>query len=241
MGRAGALLFAHEGANVAICDIDGETLKQTEALVRAETEVDVYAEQLDLTDVTALARFGATIVERFSVVDVVYNNAGKTVVKSIEDTTVEDWDQLHSINVRAAAFLVKAVLPGLRRSTAGSVINVASGAAVEASIPGNTAYCSSKGAVLALTRAQARDLAQHNVRVNCILPGPVQTDLVRHHLESLGADEAARKRTQYAGRTMFKRFAQPEQVAAVAVYLATPEAAYINAAAIPVDDGMTAM
>jgi NAD(P)-dependent dehydrogenase (short-subunit alcohol dehydrogenase family) len=79
------------------------------------------------------------------------------------------------------------------------------------------------------------------VRVNCILPGPVETDLVRHHLESLGPEESARKRTEYAERTMFKRFAQPEQVAAVAVYLATAEAAYINAAAIPVDDGMTAV
>jgi 3-oxoacyl-[acyl-carrier protein] reductase len=241
MGRAGALLFAREGANVALCDIDGEALAETERLVRAETGVEVYAEQCDLTDVEAIAGFGAAILTRFAVVDVVYNNAGKTVVKSIEDTTVEDWDLLHSINVRAAAFLVKAVLPGLRRSAAGSVINVASGAAVEASVPGNTAYCSSKGAVLALTRAQARDLAEDNVRVNCILPGPVETDMVRHHLDSLPPEEAVRKRAEYAGLTMLKRFAQPEQVASVAVYLATPEAAFINAAAIPVDDGMTAM
>jgi NAD(P)-dependent dehydrogenase (short-subunit alcohol dehydrogenase family) len=241
MGRAGAMLFAREGANVAICDIDGEALMETERLVRAATGVEVYAEQFDLTDVGAIARFGAAALARFTVVDIVYNNAGKTVVKSIEETTVEDWDQLHSINVRAAAFLVKALLPGLRRSAAGAVINVASGAAVEASVPGNTAYCSSKGAVLALTRAQARDLAADNVRVNCILPGPVETDMVRHHFDSLPAEEAAQRREEYAGMTMLKRFAHPDQVAAVAVYLATPEAAFINAAAIPVDDGMTAM
>jgi NAD(P)-dependent dehydrogenase (short-subunit alcohol dehydrogenase family) len=241
MGRAGALLFAREGADLALCDIDAQALAETVRLVGPETNVTVYATDVDLVDVSAIEEFVVEAINRFEVIDAIYNNAGVTLVRPIEETSLEDWERLHAINVRAAAFLVKYALPALRRSPAASIINVASGAAVQAAIDGNTVYCSSKGAVLALTRAQARDLAADRIRANCILPGPIETALVRHHLDSLPPDEAERKRAGFVSRTMFKRFGQPEEVASVAVFLATGESSYINGAAIPVDNGWAAM
>jgi NAD(P)-dependent dehydrogenase (short-subunit alcohol dehydrogenase family) len=241
MGRAAALRFAHEGADLALCDIDKPALDETVRLVASQSASAVLACRTDISVIEDLENFARQAIEKFEVLDVIYNNAGVVLKQSIEETAVEDWDRLHAINVRAAAFLVKFALPALRLSKNPSVINVSSGAAVQAAIEGNTAYCSSKGAILALTRAQARDLAADGIRVNCVLPGAIETDLVTNHLASMPDDEAAVERSGFVSRTLFKRFGRPDEVAAVAAFLASADASYINAASLHVDNGWTAI
>jgi NAD(P)-dependent dehydrogenase (short-subunit alcohol dehydrogenase family) len=241
LGRAGALLFARSGANLALCDVNEQGLAETVELVSNESDGEILAESVDIAKLADLSRFAAAVTERFDVVDVIYNNAGINHVSSIEDTSEEDWNHVHNVNVRAPAFLVKFALPALRRSTSGSIINVSSGSGLVAPTPRNTVYCSSKGAVIALTRAQAQDLAPYNIRVNCLVPGLIDTPMPAALFAALPLDQQNDVREASVSRSLFKRFGRPEEVASVAVFLATSDASFITGAIIPVDAGFTAV
>lgn len=239
-GRAGAILFAREGANLALCDIDDAGLDETAKLVAAEAPVEVLTQRRDIAVTSEVAEFVAAVAERFRVIDVIYNNAGVMLRRSIEDTTEEDWDRVHDINVKGPFFLVKYALPALRKSSSGVVINVSSISGLLPPRDGNTVYCSSKGAVMALTRAQARDLAPYGIRVNCLVPGPIDTPMPAGAFEQLPEDERPAARAAAVSRNIIKRFGTAEEVASVAVFLAGPAASYMTGAMIPVDGGWTA-
>jgi NAD(P)-dependent dehydrogenase (short-subunit alcohol dehydrogenase family) len=239
-GRAGAILFAREGANLALCDIDDSGLDETAKLVAAQASVEVLTQRRDIAVTSEVAGFVAAVVERFGVIDVIYNNAGVMLRRSIEDTTEEDWDRVHDINVKGPFFLVKYALPALRKSSSGAVINVSSISGLLPPREGNTVYCSSKGAVMALTRAQARDLAPYGIRVNCLVPGPIDTPMPAGAFEKLPEDQRPAARAAAVSRNIIKRFGTAEEVAAVAVFLAGPGASYMTGAMIPVDGGWTA-
>jgi meso-butanediol dehydrogenase / (S,S)-butanediol dehydrogenase / diacetyl reductase len=239
-GRAGAILFAREGANLALCDIDDSGLDETAKLVAAQASVEVLTQRRDIAVTSEVAGFVAAVVERFGVIDVIYNNAGVMLRRSIEDTTEEDWDRVHDINVKGPFFLVKYALPALRKSSSGAVINVSSISGLLPPREGNTAYCSSKGAVMAVTRAMARDLAPHGIRVNCLVPGPIDTPMPAGAFEKLPEEQRPAARAAAVSRNMIKRFGTAEEVASVALFLASPAASYITGAMIPVDGGWTA-
>jgi NAD(P)-dependent dehydrogenase (short-subunit alcohol dehydrogenase family) len=239
-GRAGAILFAREGANLALCDIDETGLEETAKLAAAEAPVEVLAKRCDMADSAAIETFVAAVTGRFSAIDVIYNNAGVMLRRSIEDTTEEDWDRVHDINVKGPFFLVKHALPALVKSASGVVINVSSISGLLPPREGNTAYCSSKGAVMAVTRAMARDLASHGIRVNCLVPGPIDTPMPAGAFEKLPEEQRPAARAATVSRNMIKRFGTAEEVAAVAVFLASPAASYMTGAMIPVDGGWTA-
>jgi meso-butanediol dehydrogenase/(S,S)-butanediol dehydrogenase/diacetyl reductase len=239
-GRAGAILFAREGANLALCDIDDAGLDETAKLLAAEASVEVLAQRCDIAVTSEVAEFVAAVVERFGVIDVIYNNAGVMLRRSIEDTTEEDWDRVHDINVKGPFFLVKYALPALRKSSSGAVINVSSISGLLPPREGNTVYCSSKGAVMALTRAQARDLAPYGIRVNCLVPGPIDTPMPAGAFEKLPEDQRPAARAATVSRNIIKRFGTADEVASVAVFLAGPAASYMTGAMIPVDGGWTA-
>jgi NAD(P)-dependent dehydrogenase (short-subunit alcohol dehydrogenase family) len=241
-GAAGALLFAREGADLALCDIDSVGLARvSDELAREFPDRRVLTRRVDLRRTAEIGAFAQKCVERFDAIDVVYNNAGVNHLQAIEDTADKDFDLVHDINLKASFFLVRYLLPGLRRSAGASIVNVSSGAGLLAPAPGNSLYCSSKGGLIALTKAQARDLAQFDIRVNCLLPGPIETPMVRGFFRSLPADERDRTRERVLARSLFQRFGRPEEVAAVALFLATDDAAYLTAAVIPVDAGWTAV
>jgi NAD(P)-dependent dehydrogenase (short-subunit alcohol dehydrogenase family) len=241
-GRAGAVLFAREGTNLALCDVDAAGLDETAELVSKEhPDVSVLTRQVDVQSLLELDSFVTAVSDRFPAIDIIYHNAGVNHIGSIDEATEEDWDRVHGINLKSAFFLVKYALPGLRRSTGASVINVSSGAGLLAPSDGNSLYCSSKGGLIALTKAQARDLAPDGIRVNCLLPGPIETPMVRKYFASFPPDEQEIEKEKAVGRSLFKRFGQPEEVASMAVFLATEEASYMTAAIIPVDSGWTAV
>ena len=239
-GRAGAILFAREGANLALCDIDEAGLEDTAKLAAGEAPVEVLARRCDMADPSEVEQFIAAVAGRFDVIDVIYNNAGVMLRRSIEDTTEEDWDRVHDINVKGPFFLVKHALPALVKSPSGVVINVSSISGLLPPREGNTAYCSSKGAVMAVTRAMARDLAPHGIRVNCLVPGPIDTPMPAGAFEQLPEEYRPAARAAAVSRNMIKRFGTAEEVAAVAVFLASPAASYMTGAMIPVDGGWTA-
>lgn len=241
-GRAGAILFAQEGANLVLCDLDEQGLRETADIVADKVPgVSVFTRRVDMRSIPEITSFAEAAIEQFPAIDVVYNNAGVNHLGSIEDATEEDWDLVHDVNLKSGFFLVKYLLPGLKRSEGASIVNVSSGAGLLAPADGNSIYCSSKGALIALTRAQARDLAPHNIRVNCLLPGPIETPMVRGFFDAMPESERAHAEATVLSRSLFKRFGQPAEVAAVAVFLATPEAGYMTASIIPVDAGWIAV
>ena len=241
-GRAGAILFAREGARLALCDVDADGLAETVAAVAAEEPgTDVLSRRVDMRSTAEIREFIEVTTERNPAIDVIYNNAGINHLGAIEDATEEEFDRIYDINLKAAFFLVKYALPALRKSGSASVINVSSGAGLLAPADGNSLYCSSKGGLISLSRAQARDLAPDGIRVNCLLPGPIETPMVRGFFDAMPAGEREAGRATVLSRSMFKRFGQPEEVAAFAVFLASDEAAYMTAGTIPVDAGWTAV
>jgi NAD(P)-dependent dehydrogenase (short-subunit alcohol dehydrogenase family) len=239
-GRAGAVLFAREGARLALCDVDEAGLEATVDAVSGEV-ADVLAARVEMRDVSEIERFAAQVIDRFGVIDVVYNNAGINHVGALADATEEDFDRVHDINLKSAFFLVKAALPGLKRSTSASIIIVSSGAGLLAPADGNALYCSSKGGLISLTRALARDLAPLRIRVNCLLPGPIETPMVHKFFAAMPVEKQQEVRDEVLSRSLFKRFGQAEEVAAMAVFLATDDAAYVTADIIAVDAGWIAV
>lgn len=240
MGRAGAVLFAKEGAKLALADIDEAGLAETAKLVdEAVPGAEISTTRVDLAVLDDIATFVADTVETFGGVDVIYNNAGINIFRSIDETAEADWDRLHAVNAKAQYFLVKYALGALRTSPGASVINVSSGNGLIAPSPGATAYSASKGAVVAVTRALAQELAADDIRVNCICPGIITTPMSLGAWEQIPAGERDQVRAAVAARAMSKREGLPEEVAAVAVFLATPDASYITGTIIPVDAGFS--
>src|SRR6185312_6794494 len=169
----------------------------------------------------------------FKRIDILVNNAAVLLPGTAEQLSEEDFDQTFAINVRGLWLLSRAVLPQMRAAGGGSIINIGS---VLSSLGARNrvAYAASKGAVLAMTRAMALDHATENIRINCICPGIVETELVA----AFNLDEKARQQ-RIAAHPM-GRFGQPAEIAGLAVFLASDEAAWITGSAFPVDGGYSA-
>jgi NAD(P)-dependent dehydrogenase (short-subunit alcohol dehydrogenase family) len=235
MGRVAALRFAAEGSRVVVADVQGAAAEETARQVRAaggeawpvRADVSVEADAKAMVD---------TAIQKYGRLDVLYNNAGimPEADHSVVDTPVEAWDQVMAVNVRGVYLACKYAIPRMVENKSGSIINVSSFVAILGCSVPQDAYTASKGAVLALTRSLAVQFAPHGVRTNAILPGPVETPLL---MEWLLKDEAA-KQLRLA-RNPTGRFGKPEEVVALAVYLASDESAWTNGASLVVDGGIS--
>jgi NAD(P)-dependent dehydrogenase (short-subunit alcohol dehydrogenase family) len=235
MGRVAALRFAAEGSRVVVADVSKAGAEETVRLVRAAggeataiaADVSVEAEAKAMADV-AIATYGR--------IDVLYNNAGimPEADHSVVDTPVEVWDQVMAVNVRGVYLACKHAIPHMVERHSGSIINVSSFVAILGCSVPQDAYTASKGAVLALTRSLAVQFAPHGVRTNAILPGPVETPLL---MDWLLKDEAARNLR--LARNPTGRFGKPDEVVALAVYLASDESAWTNGASLVIDGGIS--
>jgi NAD(P)-dependent dehydrogenase (short-subunit alcohol dehydrogenase family) len=235
IGRAAARQFAAAGAQVGITDIDKEALASTAALVPDGATVSAAG---DITDPATMDELTTAAVARFGRVDSLFNNVGILIMKSLLDTTAEDFDRLMHVNCLSYLIAMQRVVPEMRRREpgAGSIINVSSVGGLVA-LPNVSAYCPSKSAVIGLTRAAAAEFAP-DIRVNAICPGGVSTPMSAAHLESFDDKEAAM--TQLTGRQLIKRYARPEEIASVAVFLASDQASFMTGAVVPVEAGHTA-
>lgn len=234
IGRAIARQFAREGASICLV---GRRLEPLESLAQ-EIGSAAIACRADLSRVEDVAPVVARAVEAFGSLNVLVNNAATLIPGAAEDLTVEDWEATYNLNVRAVWLLSREVLPHMRRAGGGSIINISSVLGL-AGARNRAAYASSKGAVTILTKCMAVDHAAEKIRVNCICPGIVETEMVAGFISNAPDPEAARR--ERIRLHPMGRFGKTEDVAPLAVYLASDESSWMTGAAIPIDGGYSAL
>ncbi len=240
IGRSSAVLFAAQGARVVAADVDGRAASRTAAQAqRLKTHGTVVPITADVSSAKDVERAVHAAVELSGRLDIIFSNAGIMRGGSVVDLPESDWDDLFAVNVRGAFLLGKYAIPHMRRAPAGtgrggSFIMTASANSfyAESDIAG---YCATKGAVMQLARAMAIDHGPEGVRVNCICPGWIDTPMAAPFLNE------SPKGRQFAGRIApAGRIGTPEDVAQVALFLASDESDFVTGAAYVVDGGWTA-
>ena len=232
MGRDAAILFCEEGASVCVADVDGEAAEQTAAEAREALAVSV-----DVADPESVEAMYAATAERYGGIDVLYNNAGISPADdaSILETEPEAWERVQDVNTKGVYLCCKHGIPHLLERGGGSVINVASFVALLGAATSQISYTASKGAVLSLSRELGVQFARQGIRVNALCPGPVETPLL---LRIFGDDPAAYERRRV--HLPMGRLAKPREIVNAALFLASDESSYVNAATFVVDGGVTA-
>jgi NAD(P)-dependent dehydrogenase (short-subunit alcohol dehydrogenase family) len=232
MGREAALLFSQEGAQVCVADVDRERGERTAAAAR-----EAFFLEVDVADEESVQAMYARTTERYGGVDVLYNNAGISPADDVDvlETSLEAWERVQAVNTRGVFLCCKHGIPRLLARGGGSVINVASFAALIGAATSQISYTASKGAVLSLTRELAVQFARQNVRVNALCPGTVDTPLLRR---IWGDDPAAAQRRLV--HIPMGRLAQPREVVNAALFLASDESSYVTGSTFVVDGGVTA-
>jgi NAD(P)-dependent dehydrogenase (short-subunit alcohol dehydrogenase family) len=232
MGREAALLFSQEGAQVCVADVDRERGEQT-----AAEAGEAFFFEVDVSDAESVHAMYAATAERYGGIDVLYNNAGISPADdaSILETEPDAWDRVQAVNTRGVYLCCKHGIPHLLERGGGSVINVASFVALVGAATSQISYTASKGAVLAMTRELGVQFARRGVRVNALCPGPVETPLL---LAIWGDDPAAAQRRLV--HIPVGRLAKPREIVNAALFLASDESSYVNAATFVVDGGLSA-
>lgn len=234
IGRAIALAFAGEGARIGLV---GRRKALLEAVAR-EIRTACIVIEADVSNKPDVDRALEQTVNRFGGLNALVNNAGVLHVGTAEEITEEQWDETFNVNVRGLWRLSTAALPYLRKAGGGSIVNIASVLGVNGARK-RACYAASKGAVVLLTKCMAIDHGHEKIRVNAICPGFVETDLTAAVI-SQAPDPQAVRRERIAVHPI-GRLGQPEDVAGLAVYLASDESAWVTGAALPVDGGYLAV
>ncbi len=236
IGQASAVRFAREGAAVGVLDRDGDAARATVKLVEAEggRAVAVTADVADAAQVSAAVD---TVAAVFGGLHVLYNNAGVDSRGSIAVAQEDDWDRCFSVNVKGTYLTSQAALRHMDRGA--SIINQGSVAAL-VGVMNFAAYCAAKGAVVALTRSMAVDLAGRGVRVNVICPGTVYTPLMEPMLRARGDGDLDLGLQRTLVKYPIGRLGDVSDIANVALFLASDEAAFMTGAVVTPDGGMTA-
>jgi NAD(P)-dependent dehydrogenase (short-subunit alcohol dehydrogenase family) len=232
IGRGSALLFAREGARIAVADIDmegaAETVRQIES--QGGEAIAIRADVSSPDDVQAMVE---ATVKRLGTVDVLYNNAAtEGPICFAAQISVEQFDYVMDVNVRGTWLGMKYALPIMMAKRSGSILNVSSLAGLRAT-PGGAAYCASKFGVIAITQAVAIEYGKYNIRANCIVPGWIETPMV-HRLFGATLPQSS------VTAPPLRRIGQPEDVARAALFLASDDANYITGTVFPVDGGINA-
>jgi NAD(P)-dependent dehydrogenase (short-subunit alcohol dehydrogenase family) len=237
IGRAIAHKMAHEGAKVALAEIDAESAQSVAGELQ-KAGYEACAIQTDITresEVQAAVNF---VMERFGRVDILVNNAGKNFYYDATTMSEADWDHAMDVDVKGAWLCCKHVLPSMKAAKAGSIINIAS---VHARItaPGHFPYAAAKSALVGLTRNLALDYARYNIRVNAICPGWVRTGLVQGWFDQQADPKATEDRV--LSFQPLQRIGTPEEIANFVAFVASDEASFITGAELVIDGGMSIM
>ena len=237
IGRAAAARFAQEGAAVAVVDVNGGAAKDTAAQISAAggTALPVAANVADRDQVASA--FGQVLGE-YRRVNVLYNNAGVNSSGSVLDATEDDWDRSFAVNAKGTFLCSQAAAPSMVATGGGSIINQGSVAAL-VGIANFASYCAAKGAVVALTRSMSVNLAPRGVRVNVICPGTVYTPLMEPMLTARGDGDMAAGLALTVAKYPIGRLGTPEEIAAVALFLASDESSFLTGSVLTADGGMT--
>lgn len=231
-GEAEARLFAREGASVVLGDVRGELGEQVASEIAAAGGKAVFT-QLDVSQEADWAKAVALAESTYGKLDVLVNNAAIIGLEGIMDTSIELWNRVLAVNQTGTFLGMRAAIPAMRRAGGGSIVNISSVLATMGS--GNSAsYTATKGAVTALTRTVAVELATENIRVNAVHPGGVETPMA---VECLGDDVEARR--ALVAMHPIGRLGEPEEIATGVLFLASDDASFVTGASLVIDGGNT--
>ena len=223
IGRATAETFAREGASVIATDIDPELLS-TLSTCKVDT--------LDVTDASAIDRFAQTL----GTIHVLFNCAGYVHQGTILETSEADWDRSFAVNVKSMYLMTRALLPRMLETGGGSIINMASVASSIKGLPNRAVYGASKAAVIGLTKSVAADFVQRGIRCNAICPGTIASPSLEQRMRSTGNFELAMQ--QFVARQPMGRLGTVQEIADIAVYLASDESGFTTGQTFIVDGGI---
>ncbi len=236
IGCAAGALFAEEGADVLLVDLDEEALQDA---VQSSGSNRVSYHVADVTSAADNLAMIATCEERYGGVDVLLANAGiEGDVAPLVDYDEERFDQVMAVNVKGVFLGLKAAIPAISKRGGGSIVITSSVAGVKGT-PGISAYGTSKHATIGLMRAAALECAPMHIRVNTVNPSPVETLMMRRLEAGIGGDDAEVTRKRLAASLPFQRYAEPEEIARVMLFLASDESSWVTGSVQMVDGGHT--
>jgi NAD(P)-dependent dehydrogenase (short-subunit alcohol dehydrogenase family) len=240
MGRAISIRFAQEGADIAAVEVNADTLREVAEEVGEQGRkcLPIQADVSKLPDIDAMV---ARALEAFGRIDILVNNAGVTKALGLFDITEADWDWMHSVNLKGLFFCLQRVAREMARRKQGKIVNIASIAGKGYPGTSNAAYAASKGGVIALTKVAAQLLGPDNINVNAICPGVTRTEMFqrlatdRARQRGVSIDEVIKAREE---TIPIRRSNTPDDIAMMAVFLASDESANITGQVINVDGGL---
>jgi NAD(P)-dependent dehydrogenase (short-subunit alcohol dehydrogenase family) len=236
IGRAAALAFAREGANVVVADLDEQGNQETVRLIEDQGGL-ARAVQCDVSRADSIKMALQTAVEAYGRLHFAFNNAGVEQQQRgpLAELDEEEWDRIHSIDLRGVFLCMKYEIPLILKQGGGAIVNISSGAGV-VGIPGNAAYTAAKHGVIGLTRSAALDYAAQNLRINAVCPGYIDTPMMERFTG--GTDEG---RAKVIEQEPVGRAGRPEEIAAAVIWLCSNAASFIIGHAMVVDGGQTVM
>ena len=235
IGNATARLFAEEGATVIVVDWHkdaGEAAAQGIVNAGFKTEF-CYADVSKSADVEAMV---TSTIGRHGRLDTLFNNAAVQIMSKLVETTEESWDRIHSVNLKGVFLCCKYAIPRIIESGGGAVVNMASVLGFVGD-PDLAAYCAAKGGVIALTKAASLTYGPQGVRVNCICPGDVETPLLKEYFDK--DPDPKKLRLEVSSKYALRRVATPQEVAKVALFLASEDSSFVTGGMLVVDGGLT--
>jgi 3-oxoacyl-[acyl-carrier protein] reductase len=228
IGRATALAFAAEGADIAFCHLNDDARAEATAAEITALGRRALHRSVDVVDIAATRGFAAAAAAAFGPIDILFNNAGINIRKKFEDYSEAEYDRIVDVHLKGMFFMAQAVYPAMLARGRGCIINVASQRGLKGAV-NSAPYSAAKAAIIGFTRALAWEATPQGVRVNAIAPGPIDTDLTATMTE---ADRAAFKAALPAGR-----FGRPEEIAATALLLAGPQGGFYVGACLSPNGG----
>ncbi|MBN8943742.1 MAG: SDR family oxidoreductase [Rhizobiales bacterium] len=236
IGRATAVVFAREGARLALVDRDETGVRETAGMI-AEAGGAAVVRVSDVGEVGTADEDAAAIQQRYGRIDVLFTAAGFSVGGTVLTTRPEDWDAVFRANVGGTWLWARAVVPFMQRQGGGAIITTASQLAL-AGGAGNSAYIAAKGALLSLTRTMALDFAGDHIRVNALVPGAIDTPMLRRSFNRRADPRAAEEASR--ARHPLNRLGLPEEAAEAVLFLASDAAAFTTGTTLAVDGGWLA-
>jgi len=238
IGAAIATLFGRKGAHVAVLDVDGDSAARTAATIDAQGG-RAQSIPCDVSDSGAVARTFASLDQSAARIDILVNNAGVSHIGTVVNTPEEDFDRLYRVNVKGVFLCAKAAVPVMLRQGGGVILNMASVASL-VGVPDRFAYGMTKGAVHTMTLSIAVDYVKQNIRCNCICPARIHTPFVDQYLARHYAGREQEVFQQLSAYQPVGRMGTPQEVAYLALYLCSDEAAFVTGQAYPIDGGVLA-
>lgn len=238
-GQAGALIFAREGAKVVVADINPEAGVNTVKMVKDKGGEATFV-HVDVGQVSEVHKLIETTVQKYGKLNILWNHAGIPGPGKLEDTEEADFDKSLAVNMKGGFFATKFAAPHMKKAGGGSIIFTASTSALRAS-PWSPSYASAKGGLIPLTMSLAVYLGPNNIRVNCICPGIIDSPMARVFVDRTGlmAKDVVEKAIEdFSKKVPLVKNATPTDIANVALFLASDEAAFVNGVTIPVDGGV---